>query len=353
MEGKDFLRGQLPALLEAAAKIGRESPAFATVAFHSLRVLTEMGRKDEARSRLDALLPQSNSLPVSSLNLFLSLRMRLSQNLDQFLKYAQRSPATISLNEDGQELPMSMADVPELKPFASGRTCFDVDSAAVLNLRLPLALLKNASSSTVLPGHLRGLTALAAWTRAVVLEDEQTAVALAPMVQSLVPDLKGPMSAYLAADSGEGRKFAAIYLMLNYPGVRPFVVSGIGRREKTGELSDFRDNWWCVPEARELAAAFSPDFLSESQRASATAESKKVAMPGAAPNYLCAETVKWADARPADARVPEALHLAVRATRYGCTDDQTGKFSKQAFDMLHKRFPKSPWAVKTKYWFKG
>jgi hypothetical protein len=50
--------------------------------------------------------------------------------------------------------------------------------------------------------------------------------------------------------------------------------------------------------------------------------------------------------------VPEALHLAVKSTRFGCTGADTGKFSKVAFDLLHNRYPKSPWAQKTKYWYK-
>jgi hypothetical protein len=41
----------------------------------------------------------------------------------------------------------------------------------------------------------------------------------------------------------------------------------------------------------------------------------------------------------------------VRATRYGCTDKDTPRFSKAAFDLLHRRYPKSPWAEKTKYWY--
>jgi hypothetical protein len=53
-----------------------------------------------------------------------------------------------------------------------------------------------------------------------------------------------------------------------------------------------------------------------------------------------------------DPRAPEALHLAVRATRYGCKDEKTGSFSKQAYDALHKKYPKSTWAQKTKYWYK-
>ena len=47
--------------------------------------------------------------------------------------------------------------------------------------------------------------------------------------------------------------------------------------------------------------------------------------------------------------MPEALHLAVRATRYGCTDDETSQWSSKAFQLLRRRYPKSEWAAKTKY----
>ena len=50
--------------------------------------------------------------------------------------------------------------------------------------------------------------------------------------------------------------------------------------------------------------------------------------------------------------MPESLHLAVRATRYGCSDAETGKFSKQAFDLLHQRYAKTPWAQETPYWYR-
>lgn len=53
-----------------------------------------------------------------------------------------------------------------------------------------------------------------------------------------------------------------------------------------------------------------------------------------------------------DPRVPEALHLAVKSTRFGCVDKETGKFSKAAFDLLHQRYPRSRWAEQTKYWYK-
>ena len=60
----------------------------------------------------------------------------------------------------------------------------------------------------------------------------------------------------------------------------------------------------------------------------------------------------WAQKNPADARVAEALHRVVRATRLGCTSDGSGDVSREAFTLLHKRFPRSEWAKQTPYWFR-
>jgi hypothetical protein len=69
-------------------------------------------------------------------------------------------------------------------------------------------------------------------------------------------------------------------------------------------------------------------------------------------NYLCAAAIAWAKAHPEDPRVPESLHLAVRATRYGAgTDKESSRYSKEAFDLLHKKYPDSPWTKQTKYWY--
>ena len=70
-------------------------------------------------------------------------------------------------------------------------------------------------------------------------------------------------------------------------------------------------------------------------------------LPGA-PTYLGSIVIPWAKAHPSDPRVPEALHLVVRATQYGDHDSDT---SKAAYDLLHSRFPKSPWTAKTPKWF--
>lgn len=94
-----------------------------------------------------------------------------------------------------------------------------------------------------------------------------------------------------------------------------------------------------------------PWLLSAKQRSVADAEWERMQALETAPDYLTQEVLAWARSHPKDSRVPEALHLAVRATRYGMTDSQTGTLSKAAFELLHREYPKSPWAAKTRYWF--
>jgi hypothetical protein len=359
-----------PSLVEAAAKIKPNSPAFASLAFHSIRIMIESNRKEEARKRLDALLASNaRSLPPSALNLFLSLRMKVATSLDDFLKHALRVPSGITFDEDGRELPADAADGDQAKHSPRRQITFDADAARVLNEAMPLSILKEAAASGSLPAHLRRDVAIAAWTRAVLLDDEAKARAVVPDLKTLAPELRECLDAYLAAEGKDAQKFAAVYLMLKFPGVRPIVDDGVGRETEVEKIDDFRDNWWCA--LGETAAGASAgggaagannpasngpagytSFPSEAERSEAMAEVKRLSALGPAPNYLAAQAVKWSNIQPDDPRAPEALHLAVRATRYGCRDEKTGSYSKQAFDALHRKYPKSAWAQKTRYWYK-
>ena len=93
-------------------------------------------------------------------------------------------------------------------------------------------------------------------------------------------------------------------------------------------------------------------FLSAAEKAAAEREWTTLDSVGAGPNYIVDQVIKWANANPNDPRVPEALHLAVTTTRYGCGDKETGRWSKAAFDLLHRKYPNTTWAKKTPYWFK-
>jgi hypothetical protein len=302
--------------------------------------------------------------------------MKVALNLEELLKYAARKPAGFSYNDDGREVTsddLKTSDDAKIREFAGGRLAFDRDVYFVLNTRLPLALIKMAITSKTLPDYLRREVAQAAWVRAVLLDDHVMGKELATTLAALAPDLKAELATYQNAASNEDKQLAALYIILKNPGTEPYADYGIGRISQLKEIDNYRDNWWCAEIIRpedKLAATTNepevqkyikeananiseyPDFLTPAQRTAAEKETARLKALGNAPNFLCQQAVNFANTRPADPRIPEALHLAVKATRYGCTDDNTGRFSKLAYDTLHKKYPRSEWAEKTKYWFK-
>jgi len=197
------------------------------------------------------------------------------------------------------------------------------------------------------------------------------------MVQ-LAPELKPSFETYFSATTVEERSFAAVYAMLKSPGLRPFVDAGIGRDTPTDKLDNLRDNWWCsfAPYSKDQPTTGSypyypwrsvpsalkqtypdgkiptPRFLTNQDSTMAAGEFESLTKLPPAPDWLGSETIAFASNYPDDLRVPEALHLVVRATRFGCTSEGTGKASKAAFDLLHQKYPESTWAKQTPYWFK-
>jgi hypothetical protein len=358
-------------LFEAADKVRPDSPAYATVAFHTIRLLEESKRGEEARKRLDRILASRSKYPISATNLFLAERMREAESWEAFLKYAPRVPAGAGYDYEG-ESPANFTNDPQLKAF-TGRAVFDSDASVILSEQVPLTRLKDAATTTSLPATLRSSIAMAAWVRAVLLDNDTLAVELAPILQTLSPELKQPLAPYIDARDKDARKFEAVYLMLKNPGIRPFVETGFGRLTPVAKLDQLRDNWWCslsmqgenylVDYYRSRAHFSTPlamlyqnskpeaVFLPQADRAAADNEWKRLGKIPAAPTFLSQEAVSYLKAHAADPRAAEALALAVRSTRYGCGDGGTSQQSQAAFRLLHNRYPNSDWAKKTKYWY--
>lgn len=352
-------------LVRAAAGVERSSPAYLTLAYHRARLLLEQSRHEEARTLLDGLLAERAQLPASAANQLAVQRMLAARNLDDFLEHAARKPIGYSYDTYGNEMPEKTEDIAKdeyHKKVTGFRVTFDAETSRVLNEQLPVGLLKDAALSERLPAHLRREIAISAWVRAAILNDAQTGNALIPALRTLVPEASEYINQYQTAQTNEARRFAVLFAALRLPGLRPLVNENIGRIEAINERDSMRNNWWCAFRASEAAAKSDSGettppalpvvaFLNPSQRKQTQDEMRRLIAAGTAPNYLSEQAVAWAKANPDDPRAPEALHLAVYSTRYGCSDEQTGKFSKAAFQLLHQRYPRSEWAQKTKYWF--
>ncbi|MBP6716707.1 MAG: hypothetical protein KA205_07580, partial [Acidobacteria bacterium] len=225
---------------------------------------------------------------------------------------------------------------------------------------------------------------IAAWTRAVQLKDDAAGLAVAPMLKTLAPDLAADLNAYINATSPETRHAAGILLLLRWPGMRNHVplAEEVGAYAETTPRDDIAKdaigvNWWCGIEPalgrpagpyewwKEMPVsslpnvngtttqAASPVFLSADDRTAMSAEWQRLTRLKSAPTYLATEAVAWAETRPRDAGVAEALARAVVATHYGCGDEQTGAASKRAFTILHARYATTTWAKQTPFWYEG
>jgi len=300
-------------------------------------------------------------LTPSATNLLLGQRMMLAANLDEFLQTAPRKPAGLSDNNDGREIP---DDESQTKETTKGTELFFAgDSAAIFNQAMPVAILKDAARSSLLAPNLRRDVAQATFMRSAMLDERDAAMQAATTLADIQPELRPLLTAYERGATPDARRFAVAFLSLKFPGLRPYVSTGIGRTTPMNEIDSYRDNYWCSEPAAPLAGPpaaeeskpkpiVPPDFLKGSQ-ALAERQFATLQALGPAPNFLCRVAIDWANKNHDDPRAPEALHLAVRSTRYGCTDNETGRWSKAAFDLLHRRYPNTTWARNTKYWFKG
>ncbi len=349
-------------LIQAEAdKLLPASAGYQTAVYHSMRLLVDSGKQDVAKKRLDSLLGNTGlRLSHSARNLLLGLRMRLCNSLDEFLQYGQRTPAAVGYGYDEDVF----MDEKVTQEYA-GQKMLDDDSVRIVNGYLPQNMLVEIASKPVLPQKIRKDIALAAWVRAVLLENEQAVRNTSAVLSQIAPEMQAQLAGYAAAATPQERKFAASSIILKNPGMKPFIFEGIGRATPLDKIDNFRNNWWCElgsernplrrkadHEGKKRGKRVDyPGFMTKEQMQRTEQEMEALQKAETAPNYLTGIILPWAEAHQDDPRVPEALYLLVKATRYGCGDDETSGYSKAAFKLLHKRYPKSTWAKETPYHF--
>ena len=341
-------------LMAAAAALPPTSPAYMTADFHRARLLAASGHLEDARSVLSTLLAAAPAPDPGTRNALLQERMPTAHTLDQFLADAPRSmmDATSQAASLTTCAPANTGNCIQKLPQLQ----FDDDGSSAFNQQLPLALWVQAARSTVLPEHLRQAIAWAGWLRAIGLGDASARKQLASMLPAPV-----------RATAGESDGFHATLAILREPGLQPYLIQGVQRSASYATLDSFRNNWWCSRwgDGLQLNLGNSPgvsmpppppplSFLTSAQRRAAEAE---VAQLNALPNatmWLGQRTLDYVKAHPDDKDAAEALALVVRATHYSCSGEEKGPqraLSKEAFDLLHKRYGNTEWARKTKYYY--
>lgn len=377
-----------PELLAASATVQKRSSTFLTVTYHRVRLLQARQERKRAREVVDVALRHSD-LPPSSRNMFMSQRIALATSLADLAAnvgipavrddyYDIDSSVELCWETRGKD-PNSETSFDCRKGaygsqwLENGTPRLDDVGASVLNRRMPLNLLADSALFPKLPTSIREKLLVATWTRAVLLDDPATAKRVESELVKAIPQFKNYAASYDSAATQQDRAFAMQFALLHFPGMRPFVLPGSPRTEPVAKIESFRDNWWCEDAGTALERhpyfegnvnpdgtlkayppprADFPTFLDESQKTRATRESEQLLKLGPGWHYLASGVLTYAKAHPEDPRIPEALHYAVRSSRYGCGTVKKGpNVSREAFKLLHSRYGNTDWAKKTKYWF--
>lgn len=340
-------------VLLAAAAIPRQSPAYATVAFLRVRLMLARGERNAARALLAELPVKAQpGFPEESINLLKAARLQLANSLDELLVNSVRTVLDPAMPTSGNRL-------------------LEDDASELLTYRLPLSRLVDASRSKLLPDRIRYRLAAAALSRALVLRRDDVAREAATALSSVAPAARRDLDRYLGATSAEERHRAGLLIMARTLGMHAYVP---GRRD-FGTIpvhdwmsEDLVGSWWCttvdgrltsrlVDEPSGVESMFHqtqtddfPSFLTGDERADVREEIAALVKLGHPQGYLAEEAIKWAQEAPQDLRAAEALATVVRRGRWSCSVPAS---SRRAFQTLHRVFPTSVWAQRTRYWYAG
>lgn len=276
-------------LLRDSANVAPHSPAYASVTYHRVRLMEDA---DARRAELDRAL--AANLPTSARNQLLEQRRAVARSLDEFLRDTPVSVVGYGLEPEEQE----------------SRTWMPPDAAVAFNQWMPLEMMRAASKSETFSSDVRARVAAATELRAALLRK---------------PDFD------LA--------YATVKEIYRRPFVRPFGDDGE------------RPNWWCgfdVYAAEHGQTPPRPLFLGDNEP-----EAEKLRALGSGASWILRTTLARAKSHPDDPRVPEALALAIEGTRWACGDSDTDALAEQAFGVLKRRYAKTEWARKTRYWYRA
>lgn len=359
MNGND---GNAIKLIDEAKKLPSNSPAYQHVQFEIARMLTQAGKTDEARTLIDRMLGnKTQSLGPSTKNHFINQRLMVCKTFAEFSKFALQRPACVEGGGDAAELPENFEKAEESNSYPVLEPAFSQSTARFLSSAVPQSLLMTATSMA-LPKRMVADAAQALWVRAFLLGDSGSLPAVSAKLKASYPKMAPQLVAYDKAATPAEKNFTAALLMLKNPGMRPYITADYGRVTPINEIDDFQDNWWNssqlnVPKAGEgVAERFDEarsymTCLSPKEKADGLAENKKILDLGPSSAALSKYVLAYWKNNPKDTRIPEALHLCVRASKFGEKNAISTKYSKECFQVLHRHFPKSTWTNQTEYYY--
>ncbi len=375
----DASSSELPRLMEAATQISRTSLAYPTIAYHTARIYIEQRKSAEARKLLDEILNSPNDLPISTINQFMDLRLKLAETMEDYLKYSLRKPFAFDMNGSSGTIDDIIAEQKKWydpknddksreqydreveERFANekkwqDRLMFDSPTLEVLNQHLPISVMLEVEKSPALPEYLREQFAMSIWIKSLILEDYATAQKISPEVIKFKPEMETSVNLILTAKTPAQKRNAILFYILKNPILTPFIEDAFSKNDNETTPFD-SDDWWCAPydmeydseQDAEVASKLParPKFLTEAQSKLAQAERKKIKDLGDAPEFLGKRVLAWAKTAPNDKRIPESLFISYEANgwkKYSCGNNI--ELREEIGTFLKARYPQSEWTQK-------
>ncbi|MES3023607.1 MAG: hypothetical protein V4857_18735 [Pseudomonadota bacterium] len=327
-----------PGESKAAAALKPESPAFVSLQYHLARLALAEGRAKDADAIVSALLDKPQAVSVR--NRLLRMKMVTAASDKAAFAAAVRTPA---------ERELAVPEPNEGAPQAFAR--FDDDLRTHLQRHLPLATLARVNS--LLPAPERAFVAELAWTRAVLLGQHALADGLADDLARGRASTRHLYERYKKAATPAAKRDAALLIFANTPELDPRL-----NRDQSGKHGPVY--WSCdgigvngsADDGMELVA---PAFVSAAERAQVDKEKAQLSTLTKRSSYLIPRVLEWARNNKADQEGPKALHFLIASTRNECGVGAKGvagrNYSKEAYEFLHKHYPKSEWAAKTRFYY--
>ena len=385
-----------------------ETAAVGELALQATRLSAQSGKYDEIYSGLTPLaLDKSDTLKTLILpklmqhilatgNVEEGRRLR-DQLLSKFTYAASPDDFAASLLK-GQVASFTEWVAEDKDHWLNAAAMQDNKLGSTLYNILPAAELKALASDTRFDTQQQAQLSRTAWTRDYARTGKASAKSWDEMLASN-PDVKAAYDKVKADYPSASPDHALVLTILRNPRFNLLVASpepfwnGGDEETKFDELSyyDHNDmNWWCPYEPNRMSGAIRDGYDALSGLAGVKADDAEALKPlledGAvtaadktrdavirnhpavqaanakelaslakapsAPRALTQAAIRWAKRSDGKDGAPEALALAVRATRYGCNWHGSHEaYSKPTQQLLRAKFGTTEWAANTPYWF--
>lgn len=335
----------LSASLELAAlRVAPGAPEYPTVRYRLARSYRLSGQAATARAIDDAMLAVPIESP-SMRNLFLQERFALATSNAEAAQYLMRK---VVRERDG--------DTGESGKATAARTPAS-DGRKWINSALAVSDLLELAQERALDQPLRNAIAAMAWLRADLLGQGDAALRAAAILEPS-GEFTDAARAYRAAATPEARRHVVLLaaLRLRITTALDDYEPHLTRAFKPFSVDDTAASNWCRARVADRYGANDPEqppappetAIEPAQRAREFAALD--ALPTAT-GFIGKHVMQRAQSHPDDPELPWLLYVVVQSTKGGCLDPDSHALSKQAFTLLHKRFPDNEWTRKTPYFY--